>query len=102
MPLARRRDVLDQILAIALHPSSDCETTFVSASIFINLAQSPETHTYIAGRETMEKILEMCELKQKMVSGQTSQSQQGNNKDAMEANALKYDICNFFLSLIFL
>ena len=37
----------------------------------------------------MEKILKMCELKQKVVSEQTSQSQQGNNEDIMEANTLK-------------
>ena len=82
-----RTDVIDQILAIAMHPAYDCKMTFVSASILLNLTQSPETHTYIVRREVMEKMLEMCELKRKMVAKQVAQ---GEQEDPMAVSGLKY------------
>ena len=88
MPVAMRTDVIDEILAIALHPAYDCKMTLVSASIFLNLTQSPETHVYIVRREVVEKMLEMCELKQKIVAKQVLS--QGEQEDPMAVNGLKY------------
>ena len=86
MPLAKRTDIIDQILAMALHPASDCDTAIMTASIILNIAQSPEAHTYVAWKEVMEKMLETCELKQKMLN---ELSQQGKKEDPMNINALK-------------
>ena len=92
MPLAMRTDVIDQTLAIAVHPAYDCKTAIVSASMILCLAQSLEAHTYIARKEVIENMLQMCELKQKIVSEQLSQSYQGEKEDPMAVNALKYVI----------
>jgi hypothetical protein len=98
VPLAMKTDVIDQILAIALHPAYGCTMAYVSASIFLNLTQSPEAHTYIVRREVIEKLFEMCELKHKMVSEQTSRSRQGEKDDPIAVIALKYVL--FFLPLL--
>ena len=93
MPLAMRTDVIDQTLAIAMHPAYDCKTAIVSMSMILCLAQSPEAHTYIARKEIVENVVEMCEQKQKIVSEQSSdssQSQQRKKEDPMVVNALKY------------
>ena len=90
MSLAMKSDVMDQTLAIALNPAYDCKMAYVSASIFLNLTQSPEAHAYIVKREIIEKLLEMCELKHKMVSEQSSQSRQGEKDDPIAVIALKY------------
>jgi hypothetical protein len=87
-----RTDVVDQTLAIAMHPSYDCKTAIVSASMILCLAQSPGAHAYIAKKEVIESMLKICELKQKMVSEQQSSgSFQGEKEDPMAVNALKYD-----------
>ena len=90
MPLAKRTDVIDQILAMALHPAYDCQTARVSANMIQCLTQSPEAHAYIARKEVVESMLEICEQKQKIVSDQkSSQSQQRKKEDSMVVKALK-------------
>ena len=84
VPLAMRTDVIDQILAIALHPAYECETAKTSVEVILNLTESPETHTYITRREIVEKMLEICEQRHKMIN---QQSQQG---DRGMVNVLKY------------
>ena len=90
MPLAIRTDVIDEILAIALHPAFDCYAAKLSVDVLLNLTESPEAHTYIIKRENLKKMLEICERKQIMVREQTSQSLQGKKEDPMVANVLKY------------
>ena len=51
MPLAKRTEVINQILAMALHSAFDCRVAKMSIDVIINLTQSPETHTYIVRRE---------------------------------------------------
>lgn len=85
--LAMRIDVIHQVLAIALHPAYDCTTAIVSVTMILNLTQSPEAHTYIVQKEIVEKMLEICEKKQKIVSECASQSQQG---DSIAVSTLKY------------
>ena len=82
-----RADVIEQALAIAMHPDSDCDTAIVSASMILGISQSPETHVYIIRKEVMEKMFEMCELKCKTIS---EQSHQRKKEDPMAATALKY------------
>jgi hypothetical protein len=63
--LAKRTDVVDQILAMALHPAyADCKTAIESVETILNLTQSPEIHAYIIRKEVLEKVLKICELKQ--------------------------------------
>ena len=76
-----RRDVIDQLLAMALHPAYDIHTAKVSMDMMLNLTQSPETHTYIIRREVVERMLEICELKQK---------KHGKKADHIVINTLKY------------
>ena len=90
MPLAMRKDIIDQILAIALHPAYDCKTARMSVEMILSLTQSPETHIYIIWREIVEKMLEICELRHKMVVQQSSQPQQRKKEDLMKVNVLKY------------
>ena len=90
MPLAMKTDVIDQTLAIAVHPTYDCNTAIVSMIMILNLTQSPEAHIYIARKEVVEKMLEICEQKQKLVTEHGSQSQQGTKEDPMAVTALKY------------
>ena len=95
VPLARRTDVIDQMLAMALHPAyADCKTAIESVETIINLTQSPDTHPYIIRREVLEKVLEICKLKQI-----DSQTQRVTGEDAMIVNALKYVNYSFSPSL---
>ena len=88
-----RADVIDQILAMALHTAYDCQTAIVSMEVILNLTQSPETHSYIVRREVMEKVLEIHEQRYKMViQEQSLQTQQGKKEDLNVVNALKYVI----------
>ena len=88
MPLAMRTNVIDQLLAMALHPAYDSQTARVSANMIQCLTQSPEAHACIARKEVVENMLEICEQKQKIVSDQrSSQSQQ--KEDPMMVKALK-------------
>ena len=89
MPVAMRTDVIDQILAMALHPISDCSTATVSAAMIQYISQSPETHVYIVWKKVVGKMLEICNLKQKMVTEQSSQFYQGKREDPMAINSLK-------------
>ena len=90
MPLAIRTDVIDQILAMALHPTYDSKTAKVSVETILNLTQSPETHAYIVRREVVEKMLEICEQRYKMINQQLSLSWQRKKEDPMGINVLKY------------
>ena len=63
VPLSMRTDVIDQVLAMALHPLSDCQTAKVSVDVILNLTESPETHIYIVRKEVVESMLEICEQK---------------------------------------
>ena len=92
-----RADVIDQALNMALHPALDCFVSIASASMILCLTQSPKAHTYIIRKEVMEKMLEMCELKHKMINEQLSQSHQGRKESLMAVNALKYVITIVFL-----
>ena len=83
-----KTDVIDQTLAIAMHPSYDCYTAKVSVDVIINLTQSPKTHTYIIRREVVENMLKVCEWRQKMISQQSLWAQQ-RKKDTMVVNLLK-------------
>lgn len=89
VPVAMRTDVIDEILAIALHPAYDCKMTLVSASIFLNLTQSPETHAYIIRSEVVESMLEVCEQRYKMINQQSIWSQLREKEDPMVINLLK-------------
>ena len=68
MPLAKRTEVINQILAMALDSTFDCRVAKMSIDVIVNLTQSPETHTYIVRREIVEKILEICEQRYKMIN----------------------------------
>ena len=89
MPLAMRKDVTDQVLAMALHPAYDYETAIVSVSLILCLALSPEAHTHIVWREVVENMLEICDLKQKMIGEQSWQSQERKVEDPIVVHALK-------------
>ena len=90
VPLAMRTDVIDQALAMALHPLSDCQTANVSVDVILNLTESPETHIYIVRKEVVESMLEICEQKQKIIDELSSQLQQGKMEDLMAVSVLKY------------
>ena len=84
-----RTDVIDQILAMALHPAYNCNDATISVCVILNLTQSPETHTYIIRREVVEKLIKVYELRHKMANERLSQTQQGQKKDSMEVNLLR-------------
>ena len=90
LPLAMRTDVIDQILAIAMHPACNCKEAKISVEMIVNLAHSLETHPYIVTREIAEKLLEVCDRRQKMITQQSTLSQQRKKEDLMILNALKY------------
>jgi hypothetical protein len=92
VPLAKRADVIVQMLAMALHPAYICKIATMSVEMIFGLTQSPETHIYCIRREIMEKMLEVCQQRRKMVIQQSSQSQQGMKEDLMKVNVLKYVI----------
>ena len=87
VPLARRTYFIDQVLAIALHPAYDYENAEMSLYVILNLVQSPEAHTFIVRREVMEKMLEICEQRHKMVNQQT---QHGKKENVMVISVLRY------------
>ena len=96
VPLAKRTDVIDQILAMALHPVYDCDVAKDSMDIILNLTQSPETHNYIVTRDVVEKMLEICKQRSKMVNEQSSKTHQGEKNNLMLVNALKYVALSHF------
>jgi hypothetical protein len=85
-------DVVEQILAIALHPAYDCYTAKISVETIVNLTQRPESHTHIVRKEFLEIMLELSEQRYKMINEQSAQTlnQQGKKEDPMVINALKY------------
>ena len=88
-----RTDVIDQVLAMALHPAYDFETAEYSVYVITNLIQSPEAHTYIVRKKFVENILEILyKQKQKVISEQSLQSHQYKKEDPMMINVLKYVI----------
>ena len=89
VPLAMRTDVIDQTLAIALHPTYACETAKVSVDVILNLAQSPETHTYIVRREVVQSMLEICEQRHKIINQRSLWNQQRKKEDPMVVSVLK-------------
>ena len=91
MLLAKRTDVIDQVLAIALHPACACLTATVAVSMILCLTQSPETHNFITWRDVVGKMLEICELTQKKINEQSSLSRP-IKEDPAVVKALKYVI----------
>ena len=89
--LAKRTDVIDQVLAIALHPACACLTAAVAVSMILCLTQSPETHNFITWRDVVGKMLEICELTQKKINEQSSLSRP-IKEDPAVVKALKYVI----------
>ena len=87
-----RTDVIDQLLAIAIHPAYNCEEAIVSVEIIVNLTESPEAHTYLIRRELVENMLNVCEQRHRMIIQQSSLSQQRKKEDLMIVNILKYVI----------
>lgn len=87
-----KADVIEQILAIALHPAYDCYTAKVSVETILNLTQHPESHAHIVRKEFIDTMLEMSEQRYKMISQQSAQTLnlQGRKEDPMVINALKY------------
>ena len=83
-----RTDVTDQILGIAMHPAYDCKTAIVSASMILCLAQSLDAHKYIVRKEVVENMLEMCEMKQKMVNDEPREGG-GAKEEQIAVYALK-------------
>ena len=75
---------------MAMHPAYDCFTGMISMDVILNLTQSPETHTLIVRREIVEKMLEICEQRHRMVTEQLSQIQQEKKEDPILISALKY------------
>ena len=84
MPIATRADVIDQTLAVALHPYCECRTAMVSVNVILNLIQCPETHVSIVRKEVMEKMLEIQKTFGEQLLAQSS------SEDRMEISALKY------------
>jgi hypothetical protein len=104
VPLAMKPLVIDQLLAMAMHSSYDCEAAQESMGVLINVTQSPRAHRFIIREGVVKKMLQVCELKQTMISEQQlTQSQQGEKKDPMEITVLKYvaiplsSFCTIFL-----
>ena len=90
VPLAKRADVINQMLAMALHPAYSCKIARMSVEMIFGLTQSPKTHIYCIRREVVEKMLEICKQRHKMIIQQPSQSQQRIKEDLMKVNVLKY------------
>ena len=99
VPLAMRTDVIDQTLAVGLHPTDDYMAAITSVTVILSLAQSPETHVYIVREEIIRKMFEICEQKHERLKKQASVSRQGKKEDPMAVNALKYVAILPFLSL---
>ena len=87
VPLAMKTDVINQALAIGLHPAYDWYTARVSVELLLNLAQSPETHTYIVRKEVVESMFEICKQRHKMINRQSSLS---HRRKKGVVNVLKY------------
>ena len=81
--------MIDQTMGIALHPSYDCKTAIVSASLILCITQTPEAHPYLAKSEIVESMLEMCDLKHEMVIERETRSTQGESEDPMAVYALQ-------------
>ena len=68
-----RTDVIDQVMAVALHPAFDCK--LASTSLILCLTRSPEAHPHLVRRKVVEDMLEICCFRQMLVSEQSPQPQ---------------------------
>ena len=83
MPIAMRAEVIDQTLAVALHPQCECRTAMVSVNVILNLIHSPEIHVSIVRKEVVEKVLEIQKIFDEQLSAQSS------SEDRMGVSVLK-------------
>ena len=90
MPIVMRTDILDQTLAIGMHPAYNCKTAKVSVGVMLNLTQTPGTHAFIIRRQGVEIVLEICEQRHKMINELSPQTQQQGKENLMMVNVLKY------------
>lgn len=81
--IAARADVIDQALAVALHPLCECRTAMISVNVILNLTQCPEVHGSIVRKEIVEKMLEI----QKVFFKRSARTP---SEERMEISALKY------------
>ena len=76
MPLAKRSDVIDQILAIACRSDYNIIAPIVSVNMVMCLAQSPGAHPYLVRTEVIEDLLKIRTLREKAVVGQTPEEKE--------------------------
>ena len=69
-PLAKRTDVIDQILAIACCSDYNIIAPIVSVNMIMCLAQSPGAHPYLVRTEVIEDLLKIHSLREKVIEEQ--------------------------------
>ena len=92
VPLAMKPLVIDQILAMAMDPSYDCEAAQLPIAILFNVTESPGAHRFIVRKGVVKNMLEVCRLKQEMFNEQQlSDSLQAQRRKKNHLTALKYE-----------
>lgn len=65
LELAKRSDVTEQAIQVALSPMFSSKAAIVSTSYLLCLAQSPETHAYLLQPSIVSRMIDMCEIRRK-------------------------------------
>ena len=60
LPIAQRADVLRQALDMSTSYLYTCKTSVVAVSVFICIAQSYDTHKYVATPGILERLIACC------------------------------------------
>lgn len=70
VPLAKRTDVIDQILMMACCSHYEIIVPLVSVNMIMCLAQSPGAHPYLVRTKVIEDLLKIHTLREKISNGQ--------------------------------
>ena len=89
LPLAMRSDAIDQMISLAFMPITVVNTAELLALFILNLAQSPQTHPHLVKPTIVEGLLDVCDLKCKLISEQSPMQGQAHQEDPMAAKALQ-------------
>ena len=68
--LAKRTDIIDQILAIACGTNDDFTVNLVSVNMIMCLALSPGAHSYLVRTNVINDLLKICASREKVASEQ--------------------------------
>ena len=63
--ISEKSDVIQQALIVAKSPRYTCNTATMAVSLLLCLAQCPEAHVNLLKPDTVNELIEACEIRRK-------------------------------------